>query len=377
MAKQSPANESPAVEEARRQIEVCNACRYCEGYCAVFPAMELRREFSNGDIHYLANLCHNCRSCYYACQYASPHPFELNPPKVLSEVRTETYQRYAWPSGFARLLSNNGVVVSLVTSLSIALVLILAVLLQSPEALFGIHTGPGAFYAVASHNAMVYPASAVFLFAIAALLIGFRRFWTQTSNSPTTLRDSQGWLQALKDVATLRYLGNDGAGCAYPNGAFSDARRRFHHLVMYGFLLCFAATSVATLYDYVFGWLPPYDYLSLPVVLGTIGGVGLVIGCTGLFWIKFKSDQAPAARSMLGMDVAFILLLFFVALTGLLLLGLRETSAMGTLLMVHLGFVLGFFLMLPYSKFVHGIYRLAALVRYAIEDRNAEHASSE
>ncbi|MET0084607.1 MAG: tricarballylate utilization 4Fe-4S protein TcuB [Sedimenticola sp.] len=371
MAKQSPANESPAVEEARRQIEVCNACRYCEGYCAVFPAMELRRTFSDGDIHYLANLCHNCRSCYYACQYASPHPFELNPPKVLSEVRTETYQRYAWPSGFARLLSNNGVVVSLVTSLSIALVLILAVLLQSPEALFGIHTGPGAFYAVASHNTMVYPASAVFLFAIAALLIGFRRFWTQTSNSPTTLRDSQGWLQALKDVATLRYLGNDGAGCAYPNGAFSDSRRRFHHLVMYGFLLCFAATSVATLYDYVFGWLPPYDYLSLPVVLGTIGGVGLVIGCTGLFWIKFKSDQAPAARSMLGMDVAFILLLFFVALTGLLLLGLRETSAMGLLLMVHLGFVLGFFLMLPYSKFVHGIYRLAALVRHAIEDRNA------
>jgi citrate/tricarballylate utilization protein len=23
--------------EARRQMEICNACRYCEGYCAVFP----------------------------------------------------------------------------------------------------------------------------------------------------------------------------------------------------------------------------------------------------------------------------------------------------------------------------------------------------
>ncbi|MES9876797.1 MAG: tricarballylate utilization 4Fe-4S protein TcuB [Candidatus Sedimenticola sp. PURPLELP] len=377
MAKLSETLATPAVEEARRQIEVCNACRYCEGYCAVFPAMELRRAFSDGDIHYLANLCHNCRSCYYACQYASPHPFELNPPKALSEVRSESYQRYAWPSGFARLLSRNGVVVSLVTSLSIALVLILAVLLQTPDALFGTHTGPGAFYAVASHNVMVYPASALFLFAMVALLIGFQRFWSQTSDTPVDLRNRQGWIQALKDVATLRYLGNDGAGCAYPNGAFSNARRRFHHMVMYGFLLCFTATSVATLYDYVFGWLPPYDYLSLPVILGTVGGVGLIVGCTGLFWIKFTSDQAPAAKNMLGMDVSFIMLLFFVSLTGLLLLGLRETPAMGMLLMVHLGFVLGLFLLLPYCKFVHGIYRLAALIRYAIEDRNAEHDAPE
>jgi citrate/tricarballylate utilization protein len=40
---------------------------------------------------------------------------------------------------------------------------------------------------------------------------------------------------------------------------------------------------------------------------------------------------------------------------------------MGTLLAVHLGFVLGLFVTLPYGKFVHGIYRYAALVRNAIE----------
>ena len=28
------------VDEARRSMEICNACRYCEGYCPVFPAME-------------------------------------------------------------------------------------------------------------------------------------------------------------------------------------------------------------------------------------------------------------------------------------------------------------------------------------------------
>jgi precorrin 3B synthase CobZ len=64
-----------ATEEARRQIEICNACRYCEGYCDVFPAMTRQRAFSDGDITQLANLCHNCRGCYYACQYTEPHEF--------------------------------------------------------------------------------------------------------------------------------------------------------------------------------------------------------------------------------------------------------------------------------------------------------------
>ena len=39
---------SASQEEAARQMSVCNACRYCEGLCAVFPAMELRRDFIEG-----------------------------------------------------------------------------------------------------------------------------------------------------------------------------------------------------------------------------------------------------------------------------------------------------------------------------------------
>lgn len=48
-----------AVQEARRQIEICNACRYCEGYCSVFPAINRQRAFADGDITQLANLCQN------------------------------------------------------------------------------------------------------------------------------------------------------------------------------------------------------------------------------------------------------------------------------------------------------------------------------
>jgi citrate/tricarballylate utilization protein len=97
----------------------------------------------------------------------------------------------------------------------------------------------------------------------------------------------------------------------------------------------------------------------------------LLIGTVGLLLLKRRSDKDPAAQSMLNMDVAFLILLFFTSLTGLLLLALRETAAMGVLLVIHLGFVAGLFLTMPYGKFAHVIYRYAALVRYAIEQRRA------
>ena len=108
------------VEEAQRVLSICNACRYCEGYCAVFPALERRLEFGENDVHYLANLCHNCGACLYACQYAPPHEFQLNFPKILAQVRKETYKKYAWPAAFANAFERNGVLVSLITACSLA-----------------------------------------------------------------------------------------------------------------------------------------------------------------------------------------------------------------------------------------------------------------
>ena len=69
------------------------------------------------------------------------------------------------------------------------------------------------------------------------------------------------------------------------------------------------------------------------------------------------------------MDVAFVLMLFLTSLTGMALLLWRDTPAMGPLLAVHLGVVFPLFITMPYGKFVHGIYRYAALVRYAQERR--------
>src|SRR5690349_13375172 len=103
------------VEEAQRVLAICNACRYCEGYCAVFPALERRLAFDESDVHYLANLCHNCGSCLYACQYAPPHEFQVNFPRLLAQVRKETYRKYAWPGFLGAAFERSGLVSAVAT----------------------------------------------------------------------------------------------------------------------------------------------------------------------------------------------------------------------------------------------------------------------
>src|SRR5690554_6418770 len=90
--------------EVARIMQICNACRYCEGFCAVFPAMTRRLSFDNkADLNYLANLCHNCGACLHACQYADPHEFAVNVPMSMAKVRQETYINYAWPAPLGKL----------------------------------------------------------------------------------------------------------------------------------------------------------------------------------------------------------------------------------------------------------------------------------
>jgi citrate/tricarballylate utilization protein len=98
----------------------------------------------------------------------------------------------------------------------------------------------------------------------------------------------------------------------------------------------------------------------------------IILGVAGLLWLKRRSDKAPAYRPMLTQDVIFLWLLLITSATGLLLLALRQSAAMGTLLSLHLGIVAALYLTLPYGKFAHVIYRYAALIKYQIENRRDE-----
>ena len=360
------------VEDGERSMRICNACRYCEGFCAVFPAMEQVVTFPPEQLDYLANLCHDCRECYYSCQYAPPHEFNLNLPRTLAGLRRESYRRYAWPGFLVRILGNAGPALIVSLFLSPVLFLLGTLAFQDPSIVFAAQSlEAGSFYRVIPHGAMVLSFGAVGVFVILALWMGFRNFWQESNERRFSWSDLTLVGGALRDSASLRYLGGGSAGqdgCAYPEERRSNLRRVFHHLTFYGFMLCFASTTIAALYHNLLGWEAPYNFLSLPVVLGSLGGVGLLVGPAGLLRLKSIRDPEPADPLESRMDVAFLIHLFLSSLTGLLLLFLRETALMGVTLAIHLGVVMGLFLTMPYGKFVHGIYRFGALIRFAKED---------
>jgi citrate/tricarballylate utilization protein len=355
--------------EGAHVMTVCNACRYCEQYCPVFPAMEQRLTFGKADLNYLANLCHNCGECLYACQYAPPHEFAINVPRSLARIRLRSYEEYAWPRPLAAAFRHH----TLVTGLALALALIalmLGVMLAVNRSLLLNPGNAGDFYAVMPHGVMIALFGSVGFFVLAALAIGVARCRRDLRSAPVgsgTPVASGFSRKAIGDVLTLRHLHATGEDCVTAEEVRAPWRRWFHHCTFYGFALCFASTSIAALYHTI-GWEAPYAYTSLPVALGSAGGVGLLIGPAGLLAQSRRRDPALSDPAQHGSDVSFLVLLMLTSLTGLLLLVLRHEPVMGILLIVHLGIVLALFLTLPYGKFVHGFYRTVALLKYARED---------
>ena len=205
------------LEEADRLMTVCNSCRYCEGLCAVFPAMEMRRAFSDGDLNYLANLCHGCGACYTDCQFSPPHEFNVNVPQTLAVARAESYAAYAWPRAFSGAFARNGLVISLVAALSVAAFIFGFAAFNDRQVLFGVHTGPGAFYKLMPHNAMAALFGAAFLYAIVALVMGVRAFWRDIGE-PVGMKTDAG-VAAGRRSATP-------ASCAISTAAASAASTR-------------------------------------------------------------------------------------------------------------------------------------------------------
>jgi citrate/tricarballylate utilization protein len=359
------------IAHGEQVMTVCNACRYCEQYCPVFPAMENRLTFASADLVYLANLCHNCGECLYACQYAPPHEFGINVPRTMAEIRAHSYEAYCWPSFLSSAFRHHNLLTGLVLAAGLIGVMVAAVLIVN-DGVFPRPVGPGDFYGVLPHDVMVALFGGVGLFGVVALWIGVARYWRDVRRGEVRNVTAADLVRALRDVLTLRHMHGGDVDCPSAEEQRTPVRRWFHHCTLYGFLLCFASTSVAALYHIVFGWLAPYPYGSLPVLLGVTGGAGLLIGPAGLLILRGKRDPALGDPGQRGLDESFVALLFLTSLTGFLLLAFRERGVMSAVLVVHLGVVLALFVTLPYGKFVHGIYRTAALIHYAMESRRDE-----
>ena len=341
------------IAEARRQIEICNACRYCEGFCSVFPAMTRQKAFADGDITHLANLCFNCRGCYYSCQYTEPHEFAHNLPAALANVRQDSWERLVWPRALGKAFHASGLKIAAALVVGFAL-LFWALSALRPE------SGEG-FYAHLAHNAMVAIFAPAFLLPLLSVAIGLWAYWRETGAGFPSLRHF--WRAGLQAAVLRNLSGGQGQGCNFEiEDRYSDKRRWFHQAVMYGFLLCFAATATATVLHYGFDMKAPYGLFSLPKLLGVPGGILLVIGTVGLAFLKLEADEKLGAARVWGGEMAFVLLLGFVGASGLALYAASGTALVAPLLALHLGAVLTFFLLLPFTKMVHGFFRFAALV---------------
>ena len=342
------------LQEAQRQVTICNACRYCEGFCSVFPSLQQLRHFSEGDLTQLANLCHNCRACHYACQYSAPHEFAVNIPQALAKVRVESWQRFARPRLLAKAFQQHGVLIGMLLVVVLTFFFYLVGSVPNDE-------GEG-FYKYLSHTIMVLIFTPAFVLPLALCIDALRQYWQHVGGESIRTTHITG---AFKQIASLRNLaGGQGQGCNFENeDRYSNARRYWHQATLVGFLLCFASTSTGTLLHYIWNTPAPYAWYSLPKLLGVPGGLLLVAGCTGLGWLKCQADKSLGAAHVWGAEMAFVILLGMSGLTGLTLYAATGTGYVSAMLAIHLACVLCLFLLLPYSKMVHGFFRLAALIR--------------
>ena len=348
--------------EATRQLGICNACRYCEGVCAVFPALSRRTVLSAGDVSQLANLCHDCRACYDACMYTAPHEFGLNVPAVLTEVRLEDYQRYVWPPRVPGLLRGwTGLFAGAVASAT--LFAGIAAANAGWSAIVATHDTAASPYRLIPDWVLAGLMLAAVAYSLSVAALAARSYWAATGGRDVPVRPASV-LRATWDALTLRYLRGGGVDCYYPeDDKPAPVRRYLHLLTVAGFGLCIVSTVAAAVSQDILGDPPPYAWLSAPVIAGTIGGCGLLAGCAGLLLLKVRSSRVTSIAQMTVKDYGLLSALTFLALSGLAVLLTRDTAAFGVILLIHLAAVILSFACAPYSKFVHIVFRLTALVR--------------
>ncbi|MCH5336838.1 MAG: tricarballylate utilization 4Fe-4S protein TcuB [Campylobacter sp.] len=345
-------------EDAIKSCVICNSCRYCEGLCAVFPAMEKKREFNVQDMDYLANLCHNCSECFYDCQYAPPHEFNVSIPAQLAALRKQSYKKYAFPNFLSFIFEKNAFISTLIFVVLFFLGFYLAF---TPKV-----SQNGDFFELMPYTYMTSLFSIVGILVLLALIVGIVKYAKAIELKNVSF---SAFIQTLKDALSLKYLGgHKSEGCTYPNEQRSNVRRVFHHFTAYGFIFCFIATTLGAIYHHFLHIYAPYDITQLPKLFGFVGGILLCIGTLGLFALKLSADKRLIDETSVQMDYVFILMLFIVSFTGLLLMFLRESEYLAPLLWLHLSLILTFFILLPYSKFVHIFYRFIALLKYNVEE---------
>ncbi len=354
-------------ENARFSMNICNACRYCENICPVFKAIELRRTFSEKDIIYIANLCHDCRGCYYACQYAPPHPFDINIPKILGTLRLETYKKYK-KSNFSKKIIENPHLFSIgIFIISFLFYITSFVIYNGTTNLLQLYDQHNSFYRVLPENFLIITMLIPFVISLTLYIKSLIDYCNYVDIKKAGFFKISNHIKSLKSIIFLEFLDGGNYGCNYPNEKYSFSRKIYHQFVFFGFIIAFISTLMAAFMSHILNISPPYSITSLPVIFGTIGGTLMILGLSGLLYLRSKMDRIPYSENINSMDINFILILSFIVITGFLVLIFRATMFMPVLLIIHLSIIVTFFIMLPLNKLQHAIFRYVSIYKYFSE----------
>ena len=360
-----------------KQVEAsykkCMQCGTCSATCSLspdrepFPRKEMvwaawgmkDRLLTDPDVW----LCFQCNDCSISC------PRGARPGDVLAAIRRESVRHYAVPSFLGVLVLQPKYFP--LKLLMPTLLLGLAALLKNPIAnALGIvqDTGPRIAYSYSS----MFPhwlLNSFFLFFSALVLLaamaGVVRFWRALKNA----HDREGTFTPIKGLAPS--IGSTLKSILLHDKFALCTANQWRHLSHMGVLFGFLALSLVTLWVITSGINPlirgdfiyPFSFWNPWKMLANLGGLAIFIGCILMIYDRLRDLEQVGAGTYF--DWSFILTLLVVVVTGFfteLLHYFRMEPHRHVVYFIHLVFVFGLLMYLPYSKFAHLLYRATAMV---------------
>lgn len=337
------------------RVKQCYQCATCSVVCRVTPAEHPfpRKEMlwaqwglrdrleADPDIW----LCHGCGDCTVSC------PRDADPAGLMAALRSQAVARWSVPAFAARLVSGP-------EWLPVLLALPIAIMIAAFAAAGGLRFPPGQIeYAhFVAEDAIDIAAACILGPIYLAAAWGLLRFW-RALGAQMPVREGRPW-PALGAVAGA-ILRHD----SFRRCVAGRARTWQHVLVLYGFLLLFAASLGRAVYHYAFGYDLELGLGNLVKVAGNAGGVMVLVACGAMIAARLRR-RAGFAKTTYG-DWYLLWSLALTALTGFLT-EISRLAAAGhaayVVYLVHLVFVFTLLAYLPYSKLAHVIYRTLALL---------------
>ncbi|MFH0899673.1 MAG: quinone-interacting membrane-bound oxidoreductase complex subunit QmoC [Pseudomonadota bacterium] len=332
----------------------CFQCATCSVVCGLspadkpFPRKEMLwaqwglkdRLLTDPDVW----LCHQCNDCTARC------PRDARPGDVLAAVRRAAIAEYAFPRWLGRLTGDPR---ALPLLLAIPFVVV-AIALSAAGTFFApsVLEGTIEFAKLAPHSLIEPLYIGISALVALAFVIGGVRFWRALDRRHGRQRNGSLIAAIWEIVAHRRF-----------RECTAERSRHFSHLLVFvGFVALAATAGLAAIAQKVFDVYPPLP-LGHPIkILGNIGAAMVGIGGAILVWRRATGHDGSGRSTYF--DWLFVLVLYSVALTGILceIVRLSGSPAAYTIYYVHLSLVMFLLGYAPYTKFAHFWYRALSMV---------------